>query len=197
VPTTTREFRKFWIKEAQRRLSGMASDPDVVAHLIKEAGVSPATAQRYVGAAWKMFQRAATRRNRKAELGRALAVRDRAMRVAMKTKKFLVVANNVEERPDPDVRAYLAAADSRDKLLGLTIDEKDLSAQAAALAPIIVQLFEAFRLCISNKDELAKLVGIVRALFSSEGRIVEGQVKVIEPTSGNGRPRPPPGSPYL
>jgi hypothetical protein len=64
------------------------------------------------------------RHTRDARMGRALAIRDRAMRLALTQKKHLVVADQLQSVPDPDVKTYLAAADSEAKLLGLNAPER-------------------------------------------------------------------------
>src|SRR5689334_20355258 len=107
-----REARRGAILELQRLIAEGEADRTAMRIMRERHGVSVATAHRWLNVAYADWNCARRRMSRVSSLGFAIAVRRRAMALALLRKKHLVVGGAIEAVPDPDVRAYVAAADS-------------------------------------------------------------------------------------
>jgi len=111
------------IHEVQSLLTGGVANTEIVSHLMKK-GVPQSSAYRYLRRAYADWQRQQGRFDKTHRLSKAIAERERAKRLALTSKRFVVVDGVLEKHEEPDVKAYLAALDSEARLLGLNAPEK-------------------------------------------------------------------------
>jgi hypothetical protein len=123
MPKFAREERRAIVLQIQTLLTSGIPSTQVVEQVIREHGVHRVTANRYLNLAYADWNRSRNR-TRKSKASFAVAVRERAMRLALTKKKFMVVDGQLLERDDPDVKAYLDAADSVAKIEGLFAPER-------------------------------------------------------------------------
>lgn len=123
MPTTTREQRRGLVMEVQSLISGGKNNREVVLTLVAR-GISQATAYRMVQVAEADWNRSRRRFDKGRSLSVALARAQKAMVMAQDAKKHVVLGGEIRELPDPDAKAFIAAAQHEAKLLGLYAPEK-------------------------------------------------------------------------
>lgn len=171
-----REARRGAIQELQRLIAEGTGDRTAMRILRERHGVSVATSHRWLNAAYADWNRARRRMSRELNLSFAVAVRHRAMRMAVERQRHLVVGGALVSVPDPDVRTYLAAADSLAQLLGLFEPDGKLLL-SAEIDSMIKDIMESVRAHVTDRDTLLAIIRDVRSRWepstSSSDRVQE------------------------
>jgi len=171
-----REARRGAIHELQRLIAEGTGDRAAMRILRERHGVSVATSHRWLNAAYADWNRSRRRMSRGSSLSFAVAVRRRAMSMALERQRHFVVGGALVSVPDPDARTYLAAADSLAQLLGLFELDGRL-VLSAEIDSIMKDVVESVRAHVTDRDTLlAILKDIQRRLDpsnSSSGRVQE------------------------
>jgi hypothetical protein len=165
-----REARRGAILELQRLIAGGESDRTAMRMVRDRFGISVATAHRWLSIAYADWNRARRRMSRDSSLGFAIAVRRRAMALALERKKHVVVGGRIEKVHDPDVRTYVAAADSEARLLGLLDNDAIDSARATAKSFVA----DVIRDLIAVISEEVPDISLRARLMSRFSEVIEG-----------------------